>query len=91
MRQAIEEKAVRRLEHQRLGLLDLRQLLHLCQHVLGHDTVDFDQCDGVAALRDAAEVEGGDIELGIAEQAGKGADEAGLPDRLEAVREARLA
>src|SRR5215831_18106778 len=52
-------------KHQRLGLLDLGQALHLDQHVRRDRAVDLDQRDGVAALLDAAEMEGGDIELGI--------------------------
>src|SRR5215813_14689459 len=66
------------LERQGLGLLDLRQLLHLVQHRRRHRAVDFDQRDGVAALLDAAEVEGCDVQLGIAKQAREGADEARL-------------
>src|SRR4051812_26279449 len=65
-------------EHQCLGLLDLRQRLHLAKHVSGHSTVDLDQRDGVAALLGAAEMEGRDVELGGPEQAGERADEAGL-------------
>jgi hypothetical protein len=56
------------LERQRLGLLDLRQLLHLGQHVRRHHAIDLDQRDGVAALAVAAEVEGGDVDLRIAQQ-----------------------
>src|SRR5205807_2337058 len=67
-----------KLKHQRLGLLDLRQGLHLGEHVSGHRAVDLDQRDGVAALLDTAEMERRDVELGIAEQARKVADEARL-------------
>ena len=49
-------------KHQRLGLLDLRQRLHLGEHVRRHRAVDLDQRDGVAARRVAAEVEGGDVD-----------------------------
>src|SRR5712691_8852847 len=66
------------LERQGLGLLDLRQLLHLVEHVGRDRAVDFDQRDGVAALLDPAEMEGRDVQPGIAEQAREGADEAGL-------------
>src|SRR3979490_2692432 len=64
------------LKHQRLGLLHLRQRLHLGQPIVRHRAVDLDQRDGVAALLVAAEMEGRDVDLGIAEQAGKTADEA---------------
>src|SRR3981189_1038079 len=66
------------LKQQRLGLLHLRQRLHLGQHIRRHRAVDLDQRDGVAALLVAAEMEGGDVDPGIAEQARGTADEAGL-------------
>ena len=43
------------LKRQGLGLLDLRQRLHLGEHIRRHRTVDLDQCDGVAARFVAAE------------------------------------
>ena len=63
---------------QRLGLLHLRQRLHLGEHVRRHRAVDLDQRDRVAALLVAAEVEGRDVDLGVAEQAREAADEARL-------------
>src|SRR4030095_3171224 len=65
-------------KYQSFGLLDLRQLLHPVQHGGRDFAVDLDQRNGVAALLDAAEMESRDVELGIAEQAGKGADKARL-------------
>ncbi len=65
-------------ERQRLGLLDLRQRLYLGEHVRRHGAIDLDQRDGVAALLGAAEMEGRDVDLGIAEQAGEVADETRL-------------
>ena len=52
----------RKSEHQRLGLLDLRQRLHLGEHVGRHRAVDLDQRDGVAARLVAAEMEGRDVD-----------------------------
>src|SRR6202047_3253410 len=66
------------LEHQRLRLLHLRQRLHLAEHVRRHRAVDLDQRDGVAARLVAAEMEGRDVDLGIAEQACEVADESRL-------------
>ena len=57
------------LKHQRLGLLDLRQRLHLGEHGRRHGAVDLDQRDGVAALLDAAEMEGRDVGLGVIDAA----------------------
>src|SRR5947208_13374818 len=68
----------RALEYQRLGLLDLRQRLHLGEDLGWHRAVDLDQRDGVAALLGAAEMEGRDVDLGIAEEACELADKAGL-------------
>src|SRR5580765_6738378 len=65
-------------EYQGLGLLDLRQRLHLGEYIGRHGAVDLDQGDGVAALLDPAEMEGRDIELGVAEHARELADEARL-------------
>ena len=56
----------RSLKHQRLDLLHLRQRLHLGQEIGRHRAVDLDQRDGVAALLDAAEMEGRDVDLGVA-------------------------
>jgi hypothetical protein len=56
------------LKLQRLGLLDLRQCLHLRKHLGRHRAIDLDQRDGVAALLVAAEVEGRDVDLRIASQ-----------------------
>ena len=44
----------------------------------GTVAVDLDQRDGVAARLVAAEMEGRDVDLGVAEQAGEAADEARL-------------
>src|SRR6195952_3466108 len=77
-RKQADESVSSLLKPQRLGLLDLRQRLHLAKHVSGHSTVDLDQRDGIAALLGAAGVERRDVEFGGAEQAGEGADEAGL-------------
>src|SRR3954471_4663892 len=52
-------------ERQRLDLLDLRQGLHLGEQVRRHRAVDLDQRDGIAAGRDAAEMEGRDIDFRI--------------------------
>src|ERR1043166_67553 len=61
---------------QRLRLSDVRQRLHLLQHLVGNGAVDLDQCDGIAALRLPAEMERRDIDAGVAQQAGEAADEA---------------
>src|ERR1700760_2463569 len=63
-------------ERQRLDLLDLRQGLHLDEHIGRYRAVDLDQRDGVAALLDAAEMEGRDVDLRVAQKAGETADEA---------------
>src|ERR1700675_2274675 len=65
-------------KQQRLGLLPLRQRLHPGEQCRRHRAVDFDQRDGVAARLVAAEMEGRDVDLGIAEQAREVADETGL-------------
>src|SRR3954468_14353268 len=65
-------------ERQRLDLLDLRQGLRLVEQIGRHCAVDLDQRDGIGARRDAAEMEGRDVDLGIAEQARELADEARL-------------
>src|SRR4029078_89580 len=65
-------------ENQRLRLLDLRQRLHLGEHLRGNGAVDLEQRNGSDAMPDAAEMEGGDVDPGIAEQAGEVADKAGL-------------
>jgi hypothetical protein len=54
-------------EHQRLGLLDLRQRLHLGEHGRRHRAVDLDQRDGVPTRLVAAEMEGRDVDFGVAE------------------------
>ena len=51
-----------------LRLLHLRQRPHLGQHLGRQLAVDLDQRDGVAARRLAAEVEGGDVDAGVAQQ-----------------------
>src|ERR1700719_4389526 len=71
-------RRVNRSKCQRLGLFDLRQRLHLGEHLRRHRAVDLDQCDGIAARFVAAEMEGRDVDLGIAEQAREVADETGL-------------
>ena len=63
---------------QRLGLLHLRQRAHLVEHGVGQFSVDLDQRDGVAAGRLAADVEGGDVDAGLAKRRGEAADEARL-------------
>src|SRR6185312_12598368 len=66
------------LKHQRLGLADLGQPLYLGEHPRRHRAIDFDQRDGVAALLDAAEMEGRDVDFRIAQEARERADESGL-------------
>ena len=46
------------------------------QHRLARRLVDLDQRDGVAAGRVAAEVEGGDVDAGVAEHGAEPADQA---------------
>src|SRR4051812_20279600 len=65
-------------ELQRLGLLHLRQRPDLGEHSVGQFAVDFDQRDGAAARRLAADMEGGDVDAGLAERRGEPADEARL-------------
>src|SRR5882724_11004645 len=66
------------LKCQGLGLFDLRQRLHLGEHVRRHRAVDLDQSNGVTARFVAAEMEGRDVDPGIAKQAREVADEARL-------------
>src|SRR4030081_689699 len=73
-----EGRSTRASKRQRLGLLDLRQRLHLGKHVRRHRTVDLDQRDGITALLVAAEMEGRDVDLGVAEQTGEMSDESRL-------------
>jgi hypothetical protein len=56
------------LETQRLGLLHLRQCAHLGQHFIGEFAVDLDQRHRVAADCFASDVEGGDVDAGVAER-----------------------
>src|SRR5262249_31993495 len=63
---------------QRLPLVAVLDLLPLGQPLGRHRAVDLDQRDGVAALLFAAEMEGGDVDAGLRQQAGEAADEAGL-------------
>src|SRR3954447_8323057 len=65
-------------ERQHLGLLDLRQRLDLGEQLGRHRTVDLDQRNRIATGRDAAEMEGRDVDLGVAQQACELADEARL-------------
>src|SRR3569833_3875083 len=65
-------------EYESLDLLDLRQRLDLRQHFCGHCAVDLDQSNRVATQLDPAEMEGRDVQPGIAEQAREPADEAWL-------------
>src|SRR6202043_1432557 len=66
------------LKYQRLGLLDLRQFLHLAEHLPGLRAVHFHRRDGIAALLVATEMEGRDVDLGIAEDSCEVADESRL-------------
>src|SRR4029079_8235784 len=63
---------------QRLGLLHLRQRAHLCKDCLRKVAVDLDQRYRVATWRVAPDVEGGDVDAGLAEGRGKLPDETRL-------------
>src|SRR5262245_16751119 len=65
-------------ELQRFGLLDVRQLQHFAEHFGRHRPVHLHQRNGVAAGRFAADVEGRDVDAGIAQEAGEAADESRL-------------
>src|SRR6516165_6094637 len=65
-------------EQQHFGLLDLRQGLHLGEHIGRHRAVDLDQSDRVTARGAATEMKGRNVDFGIAEQAREMADEAWL-------------
>src|SRR5262245_61302583 len=65
------------LERQAFRLLHLRQLLHRGEHCFRHRLIDLDKADGVLALGQAAQMEGRDIDAGIAEQHAERPDEAG--------------
>src|SRR5439155_10121777 len=66
------------LKCQPLRLLDLTELLDRRQHLIGYRLVDLHQANGILALGEAAQMEGRDIDPGIAEQHAERADEAGL-------------
>ena len=51
---------------QRLCLLHLGQRPHFRKHVLGKLSVDLDERNGAAARRFAADVEGRDVDAGLA-------------------------
>ena len=57
---------VARSEPQHPRRLHLRQRAHLGEHVRRHVAVDLDQRDGVAAGRFAADMEGRDVDAGVA-------------------------
>src|SRR5271163_1705772 len=65
-------------EPQRLCLLHLGQRLDPAQQLGGDLAVDLDQRDGVGAGGIAAEMEGGDVDAGIAERGREPADQARL-------------
>src|SRR5436853_609048 len=66
-----ERAAASRSELQRLGLLHLRQRLHLGE-LVGRDlAVDLDQRDGVAAGRFATNMESRDVDAGVAQCGGE--------------------
>src|SRR5690606_21770979 len=65
-------------EHQRAGFLHVGQGLDAAEQGLVGGLVDADQGDGVLAGVDAAEVEGGDVDARVGQQAADGGDEAGL-------------
>ena len=54
-------------EAELLGVQHLRQPADLVQHVVRDRAVDLDQGDGVAARAVAAEMEGRDVDLGVAQ------------------------
>src|SRR5215469_11500352 len=66
------------LERQRRGLDDIRQRADAPEQRLVHRLVDLDEADGVGAGGGAAEMEGGDVDLLIAQQSPQPSDEAGL-------------
>src|SRR5215471_14466887 len=72
------DRSNQKSKHERLGLLDLRQGLHLGEDVRRHCAVDLDQRDGVTARRGAAKMEGRDVDLCVTQQACEPADEARL-------------
>src|SRR3954453_7120874 len=65
-------------ELQRLRLLYLRQGPYAVEHIRWQFAVDLDQRDGIAARRFAADVEGRDIDAGVAHGRRELADEARL-------------
>src|SRR5688572_32486491 len=65
-------------EYQRLGLAHIGQLAHLLQHRGGDRAVDLDQRDRVLAGGGAAEREGRDVDLVVAQGAAEIADHARL-------------
>src|SRR5215472_16301559 len=65
-------------ELQRPRLLHLRQRPHLGEHVGRKLAVDLDQGYGVAPGRLAADMEGRDVDAGVAERRGEAADETRL-------------
>src|SRR6202035_2048012 len=65
-------------KRQSLGLLDLRQRLHLGKHLRRHRPVNLDQRDGIAALLVAAQMEGRDVDVAVAKQTGEMSDESRL-------------
>ena len=64
-------RAGRNQNLQRLAPLHLRQRPHLREHLGRQLAVDLDQRDGVAARRFAADMEGRDVDPGLAERGGE--------------------
>src|SRR5579872_275810 len=64
-----------RSKAQWLHLLDVRNFLHLRENFGRDDGIDFNQRDGVAALRFAAEMEGRDIDPSAGQQRRESSDE----------------
>src|SRR3984893_9628770 len=67
-------------ERQCAHALHVRELPDLLHDIGRHRTIDLDQRDRVAAGRLASEMEGGDVDAGIAENSGEMPDEARLVD-----------
>src|SRR5260370_24197458 len=67
-----------RLKLERSDLLYIRNLPHLRQCLRRHVAIDFDQRNGVAALRVAPEMEGRDIDAGLGKEGSEPSDESWL-------------
>src|SRR6476660_2502496 len=73
---AVSRPSERHLELERPRLLDLRQRAHGGKHSRRQLPVDFNERNGIAARRIAADMKGRDIDAGIPQHRGEPADKA---------------